>query len=70
MDSALVNLLKLDSRLTKSEYLIGPKLNPIEALWKMMKERISQRCNKPSTEEQMQRATREEWVKTTQEDLY
>jgi len=50
--------------------LNSPNLNPIEALWKMMKERIAQRRNKHRTEEQMQQAIREEWDKITQEDLY
>ena len=45
--------------------LNSPDLNPIEALWKMMKERIAQRRNKPRMEEQMQQAIREEWDKIT-----
>ena len=48
----------------------SPDLNPIEALGKLMNERIAHRCQRPRTEEEMQQAIQEEWDKINEEDLY
>ena len=48
----------------------SPDLNPIEALGKLMNERIAHRRQRPRAEEEMQQAIQEEWDKINEEDLY
>jgi transposase len=47
----------------------SPDLNPIEALWKLIKECIMKRRPRPTTREAMVEAIHEEWDRITPEDL-
>ncbi|RPA80282.1 hypothetical protein BJ508DRAFT_210455, partial [Ascobolus immersus RN42] len=46
----------------------SPDLNPIENVWRIMKQRIKARLRFPGTLEEMKEAVKEEWDKLTPED--
>ena len=47
----------------------SPDLNPIEQVWRIMKDRIHRRSPRPTTNEQLLCAIQEEWDAITSEEI-